>query len=87
MNVDSNTAPIRPPPGPAMPGSGESPGPGSSPQHAEASDCGPSDSSKVISSSPFFLNAGELVISSTHVCRNASMSPSADASLGWFVHR
>lgn len=86
MNGESRTAPTSPPPGPVMPGRGESPGPGCSPQQDEESDCGPSDSSKVTSSRPFCLNAGEFVISGTHVYRNVSMSASADAPLAWFVH-
>src|ERR1700678_3431998 len=85
MKGESRTAPMRPPPGPVMPGSGES-GPGCSSQQAEASDCGPSDSSKVIIKRPFLRKAGEEVIFGTHVSRNVSMSASAEAPLGWFLH-
>lgn len=37
-----------------------------SPQQAQASDCGPSDSPKVITKTASFLNAGEEVMAGTH---------------------
>src|SRR3954453_17816568 len=83
MNGDSRTAPTRPPPGPTTPGSGE-PGPGISSQHDSASEL--AASSKTISSSPFRWEGGGPVISGTHVSKNASMSASADAPLGWLAH-
>src|SRR5690348_9258090 len=76
MNGERRTAPTRPPPRPVMPGSGLS-GPGPSPQHADESDCGPPDSSKLITRSPSCLNAAELVINGTQVDRKLSMSASA----------
>ena len=84
MKGEISTAPTLPPPGPLMPGAGES-GPGVSSQQDEESDSGPSDSSKVISSSPFLRKAGEDVIFGTQVSRKPSMSASAEAPLGWLV--
>ena len=42
-----------------------------SPQHAVESESGPSDSSKVTTSSPSFLKAGELRMRGTHVLSQA----------------
>jgi len=82
MNGDSSTAPTLPPPGPVTPGNGEE-GPGVSPQQASVSEL--PASSKMISSSPFRLNASEDVILGTQVSRKASMSASAEAPLAWLV--
>src|SRR6478672_8702687 len=54
-----------------MPGSAAL-GPGPSPQQALASDCGPSDSSKVITRTPSCLNAGEDVMAGTHCLSHSS---------------
>src|SRR3954470_5264942 len=69
MNGESNTAPIRPPPGPFHPGLFVF-GPGCSLQHAVASS--PIDSSKVMTSRPLARNAGELVMMGTQCRRNRS---------------
>ena len=58
VHLEITRAPILPPPGPTMPGIGELVL-ALSPQQAVASDCGPSDSSAVITSTPSCLNAGE----------------------------
>jgi hypothetical protein len=78
MNGDINSAPVMPPPGPGTPsvyppGAGSA-GPGCSPQHAVES---PTDSSKLITSRPSFLNAGEFRIRGTQTPRNASACLSA----------
>ena len=62
--------PVRPPPDPSTPGSGEF-GPGCSPQHAPASLA--AASSVVMMSSPSFWNAGEASIFGTHTDRKLSI--------------
>src|SRR5450755_2905936 len=64
-------------------------GPATSSQHAVALAGLPpsvSDSSKVTSSRPSFLNAGELVIFGTQVWRNVSMLASAEGLPCWLTH-
>src|ERR1700684_3907760 len=83
MKGEISTAPMRPPPGPVIPGRGE-PGPGVSSQQEDESDSGPSDSSKVISIR-LFAKAFEDSIFGIHVSRKLSMSASADSPPLWFV--
>ena len=76
MNLDSSTAPTRPPPGPYRPGSltfgcdgSSKPRPSFSPQQAVASVSSP-DSSKVITMSPPACRPGTAVIRGIHTLRN-----------------
>src|SRR5664280_533823 len=88
MNGESSTAPVRPPPGPAIPGLAAA-GPGISLQQALALAGLPpstSASSKVISSRPSFLNAGEPVILGTQVRRKVSTLVTPEGLPGWFTH-
>src|ERR1700751_4901972 len=83
MNGEIRIAPTLPPPGPVIPGKGES-GPGSSPQQEVVSDV--EASSKVISSRPFLRNASDAVIFGTHVSRKESIVASAVAPPVSFLH-
>ena len=71
VHLEITKAPTLPPPGPRIPGLRVL-GPVSSPQQAVESWMGPSDSSAVMISMPFFLNAGEARICGTHVFMKAS---------------
>ena len=71
MNGDRNTAPVSPPPGPAIPGMALF-GPAISPQHAVLSAC---PSSNRIITRPSCLYAGEARILGIQVERKALMPP------------
>src|SRR5436309_13520988 len=80
MQGDRSTAPVRPPPGPLIPGDGLL-GPAVSPQQELASL--ELDSSKLTISSPLpARNAGEPVISGTYLLRKPSMPAKPPGRLG-----